>query len=77
MATTYGNWICDKNIVSEKDVKALENAKALELKKIKEGYKYVPICKKMKILVPFGKDGKPTKEAQERIEAKKKLYGIK
>jgi hypothetical protein len=40
----------------------------MEEKALKKGYRYVKIGNTTEVLVPFGKDGKPTKEGKRRIE---------
>ena len=77
MATTSTNWVFDNTNVSEKDIRALEKAKRMEKEKLAQGYRYVKINDKMQVLVPFGKDGKPTAKGEEIIRQKKLIYGIK
>jgi hypothetical protein len=74
MATT--NWVCEKQSVSEKELKALEKAKTQERKKIENGWKYYVITPRLKVLVPFEK-GKPTADGVRMIDNIKKLVGIK
>ena len=60
------NWVYNKEVVGEKDIKALQKAKDMERRDIQNGHRYVKINERMRVLVPFGQDGKPT-EAGERI----------
>ena len=76
MAAPTTNWAMDKTKVSDKDMSALAKAKALEKKRIKEGWKWVKVHEKLKTLVPF-KNGKPTEQGQRMIEKRKELLGIK
>jgi hypothetical protein len=61
------NWIKNKENITESDVTALNKAKAMEQRYIKNGHKYVKITDSIKVLVPFGKDGKPTKDGDRII----------
>ena len=76
MAAPTNNWALDKTKVSDKDISALAKAKALEKKRIKEGWKWVQIHEKLKSLIPF-KDGKPTEQGLMMIERRKEMLGIK
>lgn len=77
MAATSENWIYDKNTVREKDIKALEKAKSIERKKIKDGYRYFKICDKMQMLLPCDRNGNPTDRAIKVINERKRMYGLK
>lgn len=63
--------------VTENDRKALVVARKQEHEKIKDGWRYYKINERLQILVPFGKNGKPTKEGKRMIEVQKRAYGIK
>lgn len=47
--------------------KALLKAKAIEKKKLKDGWRYVQVTEATQLLVPCDKNGKPTKAGQEKI----------
>ena len=66
----------DKTKVSDKDKSALSKAKALEKKRLKEGWKWVKVHEKLNTLVPF-ENGKPTEQGLRMIEKRKELLGIK
>ena len=62
------NWSSTiKSAVTESDKKSLEAAKKYEKKKIKEGWRWVKVNERLKILVPCDKHGNPTKEGLEII----------
>jgi len=56
--------------------KALKKAKNIEQGRIKQGWQWVKIGKLTKILVPCDKNGKPTEEAQRRIDRLKGRINI-
>lgn len=77
MATSI-NWIMEKRVDDKsKEKTILEKVKKLERERIKSGWKFVQIHHNLQILVPFGKDGKPTKEGLTKIAAVKSSLGIK
>lgn len=67
------NSICvaPKPSVTEEDFKGLKTAHRQEAKLIKEGWRYYKINDRLRVLVPFGKDGKPTKKGRRMIENRK------
>lgn len=67
----------DKITVTENDIKALKKAKAQERERIKNGWRYYKINERIKVLVPFGKDGLPTEKGLAIIKAQKELEGLK
>ena len=67
----------DKITVTENDIKALKKAKAQEQERIKNGWRYYKINERIKVLVPFGKDGLPTSKGLAIIKAQKELEGLK
>lgn len=69
MAATNTNWVYDKNVVTDRDLKTLEKAKQMEKEKLANGYRYVKIDNRTKALVQCDKDGNPTKEGEESIKA--------
>lgn len=73
----YTNVISATSTVTEADHKALAVAKRIERKRIKEGWRFYKINERMQVLVPFGKDGKPTEKGMKMIEMQKELQGIK
>lgn len=76
MSSPILNWALEKNRVSDKDTHALLKAKALEKKRIRDGWRWVRIHDKIKTLVPFEND-KPTEHGMRMIERRKELLGIK
>ena len=77
MSAPIINWVHEKGVVTEKDIKALERAKRIEARLEKSGYKWVKINERLKIFVPCDKNGKPTLEGQRRIAILKTTMGIK
>ena len=77
MASPITNWVHEKGVVTEKDRIALERAQRIEKKQEKMGYRWYKINERNKIFIPFGKDGKPTKEGYAAIERYKACLGIK
>lgn len=70
------NWIYNNGSnVTETDVRGLRHAKAVEKRQIKDGYKWVRINARTKVLVPF-KNGKPTEAGLKIIQKQKELFGI-
>lgn len=69
------NWVLNTKTSSEKDAYALEKAKRQEKIKIKNGWNYVKISPRHKILVPC-KDGTPTEVGHVMIEKYKRLIGV-
>lgn len=70
---SYDWQLVNKITVTETDIKALEVAKRQELQRIKEGWRFYKVNNRLKVLVPFGKDGKPTKQGMRIIEAQNRL----
>lgn len=56
--------------------KNLAKARKLEIEKLKKGYKWYKVDDKNTILVPFGKDGKPTEHGLKMIELVKNSLSI-
>lgn len=78
MAATMENWVHEKGVVTERDRIALEKAKKLEKKHEKQGYRWFKINERLKVFVPFKKDGsEPTDDGWRRIANLKALTGIK
>ena len=71
------NVVAQQPTVTKDDFKGLKVAHRQEAKLIKEGWRYYKINDRLRVLVPFGKDGKPTKKGKRMIEAQKMLYEIK
>lgn len=70
---SYDWQLVNKINVTETDIKALKVAKKQELQRIKEGWRFYKVNNRLKVLVPFGKDGKPTKQGMRIIEAQNRL----
>lgn len=77
MAATMENWVHERGNVTEKDRIALEKAKRLEAKQAKHGYQWYKINDRLKVFIPFGKNGKPTLEGMRKIEILKAQMGCK
>ena len=73
MAAPNSNWVYEKGIVTEKDRIALERARKIEAKKLKNGYRWFKVNARTKILVECDKDGNPTKRGQEIIDRYKSM----
>ena len=71
------NWIKDKSVVSDKDTKALDKAKQKESIELNNGFQWIRLDQRVKILVPCDKNGKPTTEGKKKIELFKSHLGIK
>lgn len=69
------NWVYEKGVVTEKDIKALESAKKIERRNEKNGYRWIRVSPRMTIHVPCDKDGNPTEEGQRRINILKSTTG--
>lgn len=70
------NWaaILNRNATSKECAeRALKRAKAIEKKRIKEGWRYYKLNATNQILIPYGKDGKPTKKGLEMIKRNENL----
>ena len=67
MAAPTTNWVYDKPAGTEKDRAVAVQAKKIERKKIKAGYRWYKVNDRTRILVPFGQDGKPTKDGWRQI----------
>lgn len=70
------NWVNDK-IVGDKDIRALEKAKTLEKRDLKNGYRWYRINERNKILIPCNEKGYPTSKGLEKIKLFKEHLGIK
>jgi hypothetical protein len=66
------NWVFNRRIVTDRDSDALEAAKRIEQEKITNGYRWIKINEKNKILVPCNEDGSPTKEGLKIMSCFKK-----
>ena len=71
------NIIAPRPSVGDLDRKALLAAKRLEGKRRQEGWRFYNVNERLKVFVPFGEDGKPTKKGFEMIRIQKELRGIK
>lgn len=70
------NWVYNKNVVNDSDLRMLEKARKQEREKIKQGYKWILACKNLKVFVPCDKNGEPTEKGKEMIEAHLKAFGV-
>lgn len=71
-----GNWIKNKETVTEKDIEAAQKARKIEKKKIKSGWRWVNILPSLKILVPH-EGVKPTEQGQYMIDIMKEKFNLK
>ena len=68
------NWASQPTVtVTERDIKALALAHKEEKRLLKEGYRWYKVNERIRVLVPFGKDGKPTKQGERMIELQRSL----
>ena len=77
MAGISNNWISDTSVVSEKDKRTLERAKQNECIELENGFQWIRLDQRVKILVPCDKNGKPTADGKRKIELFKAHLGIK
>ena len=61
------NWVKDSNLPSEKDYRTLKKAKLQERKKEKDGFRWIAISGRTRLLVECDEHGQPTKKGQEMI----------
>lgn len=55
-------------VVKENGLKALQKAKKLEEERINNGWRWVKLSETKQILVPFGKNGKPTQQGKQMLD---------
>lgn len=65
------NFLASKPNVTEEDVRTLNKAKAQERERIKQGWGYYIINKRIKILVPYDKNGELTTMGKKMVERAK------
>ena len=70
------NWVYNKNVVNDSDLRMLEKARKQEKEKSKQGYRWIWACKNLKVFVPCDKNGEPTEKGKEMIEAHLKAFGV-
>lgn len=70
------NWVYNKNVVNDSDLRMLEKARKQEREKIKQGYRWILACKNLKVFVPCDENGEPTEKGKEMIEAHLKAFGV-
>ena len=70
------NWVYNKNVVNDSDLRMLEKARKQEKEKSKQGYRWILACKNLKVFVPCDKDGEPTDKGKQMIEAHLKAFGV-
>lgn len=73
MASTLQTTYTEKKNQSEQDRKKLRKLKETEKSKISFGWRYIQVTKTMKVLIPCDREGNPTKEGLEKINAYKQL----
>ena len=69
------NWVSGFAISTEKDRYALNKAKRLEEKRIKQGWRYYKINERNQVLVPY-KNGKPTAQGLKIIAQQENILGV-
>ena len=67
------NWAEEIQSIPSTSEKALKKGKKLEESRIRKGWRWVKVNHYTTILVPFGKNGEPTKEGLKRIAKFNKL----
>ena len=67
MANASTNWIHDKSTVNERDKQVAEKAERFEKRKIKNGYRWVRIDPRTRVLVECDKHGTPTELGRRQI----------
>ena len=70
------NWVYNKNVVNDSDLRMLEKARKQEREKIKQGYRWILACKNLKVFVPCDENGEPTDKGKQMIEAHLKAFGV-
>ena len=70
------NWVYNKNVVNDSDLRMLEKARKQEREKIKQGYRWILACKNLKVFVPCDENGEPTEKGKEMIETHLKAFGV-
>jgi hypothetical protein len=61
------NYIAPRPMTTETDRKVLSQAKLLEKKRKKDGWKYVNATPTIRVLVPCDEDGEPTEKGRQII----------
>ena len=72
------NWIrrgANSN-VTDSDIAALAKAKKREAELVRNGFRWIVINKRLKVLVECDKDGKPTEFGQKQIRKQMELAGL-
>ena len=70
------NWVYNKNVVNDSDLRILDKARKQEKEKSNQGYWWVSAYKNLKVFVPCDKDGEPTDKGKQIIEAHLKAFGV-
>ena len=70
------NWVYNKNVVNDSDLRMLEKARKQEKEKSKQGYRWILACKNLKVFVPCDENGEPTDKGKQMIEAHLKAFGV-
>lgn len=70
MAASLSNTLSyEKSIEKEKSLESLKKAKAIENKRLKDGWKYIKIKPSLQVLVPCDKNGKPKEDILKRLNS--------
>ena len=70
MALSLSNTLSyEKSIEKEKGLESLKKAKAVENKRLKDGWKYIKINHSLQVLVPCDKNGKPKEDILKRLNS--------
>ena len=78
--TNVGNeliWADERRAVTQAAKAAAKKGAKMERERIKQGWRWVKVDQRSKILVPCDKKGNPTKDGLRRIERMKQNLGIK
>ena len=70
MAFSLSNTLSyEKSIEKEKSLESLKKAKAVENKRLKDGWKYIKINHSLQVLVPCDKNGNPKEDILKRLNS--------
>lgn len=70
-------WAEERRTVTQAAKAAAKKGAKMERERIKQGWRWVKVGTRSKILVPCDKKGNPTKDGLRRIERMKQNLGIK
>lgn len=70
-------WAKERWVVTQAAKSAAKKGEKMERERIKQGWRWVNVGTRSKILVPCDKKGNPTQDGLQRIERMKQNLGIK